>query len=121
MAETHLDKLKQNTEMRSKIVLNKDPFVFRGPAVSPVSTASPGGNPSAGLPLLPALLHPAHLRAARGAPQEPPHLLISIIYAQVGPIVGGARFLRVHVNNPGLSGDVWLICSSRYSENYKRN
>lgn len=38
--------------------------------------------------MLPALLHPAHLRAARGSPQEATRLLISIMYAGV---VGGAR------------------------------
>lgn len=61
-ADTHLDKLKQNTQMKSKNVPNRNPFVFPGPAVSPVQTASPGANPSAGPPMLPALLHPAHLR-----------------------------------------------------------
>lgn len=64
--------------------------MFRGSAVSRVWTASPGENPPAGLPLHPALLHPAHPRAARRAPQEPMHLLISIKYAQVGARVGGA-------------------------------
>lgn len=86
---THLDKLEYNTkiiseEAFSSSVLNRDPFVFRGSAVSRVWTASPGENPPAGLPLLPALLHPDHPRATRRAPQEPLHLLISINYAKVG-------------------------------------
>lgn len=58
--------------------------------------------------MLPALLHPAHLRAARGAPQEPTHLLISIIYAKVGTMMGGARrqISVVIRNNPDLSGSL---------------
>lgn len=93
---THLDILGQNTKIISEkafssSVLNRDPFVFRGSAVSRVWTASPVEKPPAGLPLLPALLHPAHPRAARRAPQEPRHLLISIKYAQVGALVGVAQ------------------------------
>lgn len=53
-----------------------------------IHLASPGEDPSAGLPMLPALLHPAHLRAAR-APEEPAHLLINIIYAEVGAAGAG--------------------------------
>lgn len=98
---THLDKLGQNTKIISEkafssSVLNRDPFVFRGSAVSRVWTASPVEKPPAGLPLLPALLHPAHPRAARRAPQEPRHLLISIKYAQVGARVGVAGTGRWH-------------------------
>lgn len=109
MVQTHLDKLKQNTQIRSKNVLNRDPFVFPGPAVSPVQTASPGENPSAGLPMLPALLHPAHPRAARGAPQEPTHLLISIIYAKVEHDGGRGEttdFCTVIINKPDLLGSL---------------
>lgn len=85
----------------SSYVLNRDPFVFRGSAVSRAWTASPGENPPAGLPLLPALLHPDHPRATSRAPQEPLHLLISIKYAQVSAQVGGAE--------PGSQTHAWEL------------
>lgn len=82
---THLDKLGLNTQKTSEDalsgnVVNRDPFVVRGSVVSRVWAASPGENPPAVLPLLTALLHPAHPRAA-DVPQEPLHLLINIKYA----------------------------------------
>lgn len=57
--------------------------------------------------MLPALLHPAHLRAARGSPQERSHLLISIMYAEVGALVGGAR--KAHHEGQSL-GFVYDYC-----------